>query len=342
MDSLDAMRIFVRVVEAGGFAKAARQLDLPPPSVTRAVQALEARVGVRLLNRTTRRLSLTSSGERYLHAVRNAIVELERLESELRHERSATVSGTLRITVPVALGARYLSPPLMDFLRQHPEVRLDVDLSDDYVDLVEQGYDAAVRVGTELPDSNYTARWIGRSAIIITASPRYLAQHAVPREIRDLQDHRCVQYANGSSEDCRHAKVGLIGGGGAIRSNSGEGLRAFALQGAGLIRTPAFLVAAELADGTLVRVLPDVDLGQANIYAVFSDRKLLPLRVRKLIDHLAANLGDLDAGMSVAAPRHSPSASTGRFPVRPGAAGHTGQLGRPAERSRAGQVPVTM
>lgn len=293
MDTLEAMKVFLRVADAGGFAVAARQMDLTPASVTRAVQSLEERVGMRLLQRTTRSVRLTQTGERYLETVRRMLVEIEEIEDALRHERSSEVSGTLRLSMPVALGTRHLVPLLAQFKQQHPRLRMDLDFSDGPVDLVEQGFDAAIRVSTQLADSSLSARRIASSPVVISASPAYLQRHGAPVALDDLQRHHCLQYVhqaagrNGVSEP-------------QIRANSGEALKGLAVAGLGLIQTPAFLVADELADGRLLRVLPRLDLGEYVVSVVFAERSLMPLRLRCLIDHLAGRLGDLDAPVRAA------------------------------------------
>jgi DNA-binding transcriptional LysR family regulator len=288
MDTLEAMKVFLRVADAGGFAVAARQMDLTPASVTRAVQSLEERVGMRLLQRTTRSVRLTQTGERYLETVRRMLEEIEEIEDALRHERSSEVSGTLRLSMPVALGTRHLVPLLAQFKQRHPRLRMDLDFSDGPVDLVEQGFDAAIRVSTKLADSSLSARRIGGSPVVISASPAYLQRHGAPVTLDDLQRHHCLHYAhqeaarNGVSEP-------------QIRANNGEALKGLAVAGLGLIQTPAFLVADELADGRLLRVLPRLDLGEYVVSVVFAERSLMPLRLRCLIDHLAGRLGDLGA-----------------------------------------------
>lgn len=293
MDTLDAMKVFLRVADAGGFAVAARQMDLTPASVTRAVQSLEERVGMRLLQRTTRSVRLTQTGERYLQTVRRMLVEIEEIEDALRHERSSEVSGTLRLSMPVALGTRHLVPLLAQFKQQHPRLRMDLDFSDGPVDLVEQGFDAAIRVSTQLADSSLSARRIGSSPVVISASPAYLQRHGAPVTLDDLQRHHCLQYV--------HQKAGRNGvPEPQIRANSGEALRGLAVAGLGLIQTPAFLVADELADGRLLRVLPRLDLGEYVVSVVFAERSLMPLRLRCLIDHLAGRLGDLGTPARVA------------------------------------------
>lgn len=306
MDTLQAMRTFVKVAEAGGFSEAARRLDVAPPQVTRAVQELEARIGTRLFHRTTRRVRLTDAGERYLQTATRSLSELEEMEAVLRGEASGEVSGTLRLTMPVALGTRYIVPLLAEFRARHPRLRLDLDFCDHAVDPVSRGFDAALRVSTRLADSSLGARRIATSPAVIAAAPAYLARHGVPRTLDDLRNHCVLEVATE-----RHPANGLhlVKGGveaaEPIRANSAEALKGFAVAGLGLIQSPAFILADELSEGRLVRVLDDAALGEYVVSVVFPDRVSMPLRLRRLIDHLAAGLGSLSSA-SRAAIRDTP------------------------------------
>ena len=295
MDKLEAMRMFVRVAEAGGFAEAARQLNVAPPTMTRAVQALEERLRMRLFSRTTRRVRLTEAGERYLHTVRRTLAEIEGVEEDLRQEHAGGIAGTLRLSMPVTLGTRHLVPLLAEFKRQHPNLRMDLDFSDSAVDVVGQGFDAAIRVTTKLSDSALNARRIGTSPVVITASPAYLQRNGTPASLEELGSHQILQYAHkGAYAPGALRIVGLEQPTESpIRTNSGDALKGFAVAGLGLIRTPAFVVADELADGRLARVVPHIGLGEYEISVVFPGRTFMPQRTRRLIDYLAAHLGGL-------------------------------------------------
>lgn len=295
MDTLDAMKAFVNVAHAGRFSEAARRLDVAPAHVTRAVQVLEARIGQRLLNRTTRKVSLTDAGARYLAAAERTLAEFDEMEGTLRGEASGEVRGTLRLTMPVALGTRHIVPLLADFKLRHPALRLDLDFCDHPVDPVSRGFDAAIRVSTRLADSSLAARRVAASAVVIAASPLYLTRHGRPATVDDLRDHQVLAVAAHGTH-VGHLRV--VGSGSlaeAIRANSAEALKGFALAGLGLMRSPEFAVAEELADGRLVRVLEDIPLGEYAITVVFPNRSLMPLRLRHLIDHLARGLANLDA-----------------------------------------------
>lgn len=294
MDTLQAMKTFIQVAEAGGFAEAARRLDVAPPQVTRAVKALEARIGTRLLHRTTRQVRLTEAGERYLQAAGRSLAELEELEAALRGESSGEVSGTLRLTMPVTLGTRHLVPLLAQFRARHPRLKLDLDFCDHPVDPVSRGFDAAVRVSTRLADSSLSARRIAASPAVLAAAPAYLERHGVPATVEDLRAHPVLQVP---SERGPAGGLRLVTGAPeateVIRANSAEALKGFAVAGLGLIQAPAFVVADELSLGRLVRVLADVPLGEYVVSVVFPHRTLMPARLRRLIDHLADGLAAL-------------------------------------------------
>jgi len=291
MDTIEAMKAFVAAAEARSFAEAARRLDLAPPVVTRAVQTLEGRVGMRLFNRTTRRVALTEAGERYLSTAMQALEQLDEMESSLRGEASGEVSGTLRLTMPVTVGSRYLVPMLAEFKNLHPRLRLDLDFCDHLVDPISRGFDAAIRVSTALADSTLTARRIGSFPVVLAAAATYLARRGTPDTMESLRGHDVLQVA---SERGALRIVGRdVGNDEAIRANSAEALRGFAVAGLGLIRAPAFVVADELACGQLVRVLPDVSLGEYVVSAVFPHRTMMPVRLRRLLDHLALGFAAL-------------------------------------------------
>lgn len=303
MDTMQAVRIFIEVAEAGGFAEAARRLDVAPPQVTRAVKALEARIGTRLFHRTTRQVKLTDAGDRYLVTASRWLAELDELEAVLRGEASGEVSGTLRLTMPVALGTRYIVPLLAEFRTRHPRLKLDLDFCDHPVDPVSRGFDAAVRVSTRLADSSLSARRIATSPVVLAAAPSYLARHGAPTTLEDLRSHQVLEVPSDRSHAAALRVVkGDVEVTESIRANSAEALKGFAIAGLGLIQSPAFVLADELANGRLVRVLADVPLGEYAVSVVFPNRTLMPLRLRRLIDHLAGGLASLSPQADVVHP----------------------------------------
>lgn len=296
MDTLEAMRAFVKVAEAGSFTEAARRLSVAPPIVSRAVQALEARVGTRLFHRTTRRVSLTEAGQRYLGTAAHALVELEELEASLRGEAHGEVSGTLRLTMPVSLGVRYLVPLLADFQALHPRVKLDLDFCDHLVDPVARGFDAAFRVSTMLDDSALAMRRIAACPVVLAAAPAYLDRAGAPASLEALGDHPLLEVAAARGRPSAAA-------GAPVRANSVEALKGFATAGLGVIRAPAFAVADDLEAGRLVRLLPHADLGEYVVSVVFAQRALMPVRLRRLIDHVAQGMAGFPAPAAAATPR---------------------------------------
>ena len=274
--------------------------------MTRAVRALEDRLGVRLLHRTTRSLRLTEAGERYLHAARDTLEQIDSMEETLRRAHAGENGGTLRLRMPVYLGTRHLVPLLAEFKQLHPHLRMDLDFSDAPVDIVSEGFDAAIRVTTGLDDSSLHARRIGSSAVVLCASPAYLQRHDVPRTPEHLRLHQVLHYADQGTGSlaARAPQVGTLGTASTVRANNGDALKGLALAGLGLIRAPAFIVADELADGRLVRVLPQANLGEYVISIVFAERRLMPQRTRNLIEHLTRRLGEV--GM----PAHAPEGAS--------------------------------
>lgn len=304
MDTMQALKIFLGVADAGSFAEAARRLDLAPPQVTRAVQALEARLGTRLFHRSTRRVQLTDAGARYRATAARSLAELDELEAVLRGESSGEVGGTLRLSMPVALGTRHVVPLLAEFCARHPRLQLDLDFCDHPVDPVARGFDAALRVSTALADSSLGVRRLASSPVVLAGSPDYLRRHGRPATLAALAGHRVLEVP---PERGAAGALRVVPGPGApapgIRANSAEALKGFALAGHGLIRSPAFVLADELAQGRLVRVLDQQALGDYTISALFPNRTLMPLRLRRLIDHLAAGLASLAAPAAPAVAR---------------------------------------
>ncbi len=292
MDTLTAMRVFTQIVESGSFSAAAERLDISPAMATKHVAALEDRLGARLLHRTTRRLSLTETGKSYHERCVEILAEIEDLERSTG-ERVERPRGLLRITAPVSFGISHLAPRLAEFLSRYPEVRIDLALNDRIVDLVEEGYDLAIRI-SRLEDSSLVARRLAITQMMLCASPDYLARKGEPRHPRDLSAHDCLGYTYwGTGEEWR-----LQGPDGPhsvrirplMQANNGDVLRALALAGKGIILQPDFLVGADCAAGRLKPLLPDYACGELSVYAVYPHRKHLSAKVRAMVELLAENL----------------------------------------------------
>jgi DNA-binding transcriptional LysR family regulator len=289
------MRVFTQVVDSGSFAKAADRLGLSTSAASRQVADLEAHLQTRLLNRTTRRVSVTESGRAFYRRAMQLLTDLEEAEQEA--SRAAAVPrGTIRLTAAVTLGVRHLAPLVADFLARHPEVAFDVSLSDRIVDLVEEGFDLGVRVGT-IGTENLAARKLGETRLLVCASPDYLAAHGTPQVPEDLERHNCFTYEyvsprghwrfRDASGEERAVRVK-----GTLHSNNGELHAEAAAAGIGIAFEPDMILAPYLREGRLVPLLPGYLLPPLPIYAVYPSRKHLSAKVRVFIDFLVERLGD--------------------------------------------------
>ncbi len=288
MDKFQEMRVFAAVVDAGSFVGASESIEMSKPAVSRHVAALEARLGVRLLQRTTRKLSLTDEGEVFYARCKELLVEVDEAEAEVS-ARSGQATGLLRINVPVSFGIQHLSPLWPAFMERHPGLTLDVTLADRVVDLVEEGCDMAVRIA-RLPNSTLISRRLGTTRLILCASPAYLRRHGAPRHPSEIAAHTVLAYSL-LTERYNWAFVGPEGRvevkvSPRVFTNSGDTCRAAALQHLGIILQPSFLVGADLQSGALVELLPQYRALELGIYAVYPTRKHVPPKVRLMIDYL--------------------------------------------------------
>lgn len=291
MDRFLEMQTFNAVVEAGSFVKAANALDMSNAAVSRYVVDMETRLGVRLLHRTTRRLSLTEEGQVFYARSKELLAELQEAEDEITSRRDAA-SGLLRVNAPFTFGILHLAPLWGEFKALHPKVSLDITLADRLVDLVEEGYDVAIRIAM-LENSSLVSKRLATTRIVVCASPQYLAQHGTPQHPSELTNHAIISYSYLSTKD----EWRFTGPQGpvsvktnpCIHTNSGDTCRAAALTHQGVILQPTFLVGKDLADGTLVELMPDYRSVELGIYAVYPTRKHVSAKVRALIDFLAAH-----------------------------------------------------
>ncbi len=295
MDTLTSMRVFATVAGAGSFTLAADRLAMSRAMVSKYVTNLETHLGTRLFNRTTRRISLTETGTAYYERCMQIIADVQEAEQAAGH-LTAKPRGTLKITMPVAFGIHRLGAVIADYLLQHAEVKLDISLNDRYVDLIEEGFDLAIRIGT-LPESRLIARKLGVTQSVVCASPEYLQRHGIPVQPADLAQHSCLGYAYTNSGNEWHlrspGKVEVIHIVGAIKANNGDLLRLAAVNGAGLIFQPLFIVEEDLQTGRLVRVLNEYASNELGIYAVYPSRKHLSAKVRTFIDFLVESLSTM-------------------------------------------------
>jgi DNA-binding transcriptional LysR family regulator len=290
IDNLPNLLAFDRIVRAGSLSAAARELDLSLAVVSKRLTQLESALGVRLLQRTTRRQTLTEEG-RLLHAqVVRILAEVEAAEALMSQQR-ASIGGLLRITAPHDLGRRWIAPILADFQRLHPQLRVQLQLSDALVDLVGEGLDLAVRFGS-LADSSLIARPLAPNHRVVCAAPAYLREHGEPAHPGDLVRHRCIVIGDSPSAEWRFigdepVSVRIDAG---LVSNDGGVVLAWALAGAGIALKSIWDVGDDLAAGRLRRVLPDYAVAAAPLHAIYPHSAHLAPRVRAFVDYLRERL----------------------------------------------------
>lgn len=291
MDRITSMRVFVRSASAGSLSAAARHLGMSPAMAAKHVNALEARLGVKLFHRTTRRLSLTEAGSNYLEACQRILPEIDEAEAVAASQR-IKATGLLRMNVPLSFGERFVAPLIPAFSHRHPEVKVELGLSDAQVDLLAGSWDLAIRIG-RLSDSNLQARRLGDSAMLVCAAPSYLDQRGVPRRVAELTQHNCLSYTLSPMQDARTWAFGPDGEirvpiSGDLLANNGNALLAAAVGGQGIIYQPHFIVGEALDAGRLVALeldQPVIELG--GIHVLYPPDRRPPAKVRVMIDYLA-------------------------------------------------------
>jgi len=290
LDRITGMRVFTRAASAGSLSAAARHLGLSPAMATKHVDALEARLGVKLFHRSTRRLSLTAAGSSYLEACLRILPEIDEAEASVASQR-VEASGLLRMNVPLSFGTRFIAPLMPDFSQRHPAVKVELGLTDSQVDLIDGSWDMAVRIG-RLTDSPLQARRLTDCRMQVCASPGYLARHGVPKRVGDLSQHNCLGYSLSNLLGGREWAFGPEGEfrvpiQGNLVANNGAALVAAAVGDQGLIYQPQFIVAAALSRGELeVIELDQPPLGLGGIHVVYPPDRRPPAKVRAMIDYL--------------------------------------------------------
>ncbi|UTF61574.1 LysR family transcriptional regulator [Gilvimarinus sp. DA14] len=282
MDRLDAMRTFVTVVSEGSFTRAAAKLNMSPQLVSKYVSQLEDHLGLRLLNRTTRKVHPTEAGSQYSARALLLLEELDDLENQLGdYQQSA--QGVLRLSAPVSFGTSHLPALLMDFQRAHPAVAVDVKLDDRKVDIVEEGFDVALRIGA-LKSSSLIARHLAPIRLVTCASPAYLEEHGTPMNLQALKGHHYLRYSYMDNSDSPVHLALVSQRKSPFTCNNGDILLQAAIDGAGIVIQPTFIAGPALAQGDLKTVLPEYDPSPLGLYAVYAHRKFLPSKVRAFID----------------------------------------------------------
>lgn len=305
MTEISAIPVFVAVTENGSFAAAARKLGITKSAVSKRIGILEANLGTQLFHRSTRSISLTEAGEIYLSHALQALGSAQEAEDAVAALQGDPV-GHLKLSAPISFGQLHVAPTIPEFLRQYPGITMEVSMDDRFVDLVQSGMDLALRAGT-LPDSALIARKLAPIHSVIVASPGYLDRAGEPVHPEDLTNHECLHYAY--SRDPLEWK--FIGDDGEIavktrgkfRVNNSEALCTTLIGGMGIGRLPTFIAGAHLASGRLRRVLPDFQMPEQALYAVFPERQYVPAKVRAFVEYFAKHLGngmpywDRDAGV---------------------------------------------
>ena len=293
MDTLDGMRTFVAVVLEGSFSRAAERLNMSPQLVSKYVAQLESRLGARLLNRSTRRLSITEVGQAYYERCRDVLADIDEMENAVG-DATVAAKGTLRINAPMSFGTMHLSSAIVDYQRGQPGVSVELTLDDRVVDIVSEGYDIAIRIG-RLRESSLIARQLAPVRLVVCASPDYLDERGVPDAPEDLQDHECLRYTLSSHPDRWQFREGDethdIHVTGRFFANNGDAIRLAALAGRGLALQPTFIVGDDVRAGRLQRVLQDYEVEPMGVYAVYAHRKYLSGKVRTFVDYLGGCFG---------------------------------------------------
>ena len=291
MDLFSALKSYAQVVELGSFVRAAERLGLSTTAVSRQVADLEAHLNTRLLHRTTRKLRLTESGQAFYGRCVQLLNDWNEAELEASGA-TGTPRGTLKLTASVNFGVREVAPAIAEFAMQNPDLKFDVQLSDRVVDLVEEGFDLAIRIGR--PGSeNLVARKLGEISLVVCAAPEYLKRHGVPQTLEDLAHHRCMTYEYSLprsqwrllDQDGTEHTVHINGN---MHSNNGELLAEAAAQGGGVVLQPEFIVESYLQTGRLVALLPQYRPTRLPVYAIYPSRKHLSAKVRVFVEFMVA------------------------------------------------------
>jgi DNA-binding transcriptional LysR family regulator len=293
-DQLRSMRVFTAVVAVGSFSAASRQLGMSQTMVTKHVTALEDALGIQLLRRTTQRVTATEAGERYAEDCRRILEEVEEANN-LAIAQHIEPRGVLRLSAPLSFGLREINPILGDFARLHRDLRIDLELNDRLVDLLDGGWDMAVRIGL-LKDSAMLARKLVPCRTIVCASPDYLATHGTPKRLEDLAGHNCLGYSLSNETRVDQWSFGpdartIVSVSTPFRANNGDTISAMAVAGLGIAYQPSFILGEDLRAGRLVPIALDHPTVLLHTYAVFARANKQPAKVRAMIDFLADRWG---------------------------------------------------
>jgi len=294
MDRLNSMQIFVEVARAPGFTAAANKIGLSRAQVSKSVMQLEQHLGTRLLNRTTRRISLTEIGQVYLQRCIAILQDIDETEA-IAAAQTSEPRGRLTLSAPTSFGILHLQRAIPAYLAKHPQVQISLKLADRFIDVVDEGFDLVIRIA-ELEDSSLIARRLAPCRRLLCASPDYLQKNGTPRVPQDLAIHHCLVYSNELKPDTWSLQgpsgIESVKVNGPICADNGDILRASAIAGLGVTLLPTFIVGPDLEAGRLRQVLADYCPPAISIYAVFPSRRYLSARVRSFVDFMAAYFGD--------------------------------------------------
>ena len=313
MDRFTSMTIFVKVVEGNSFAAAARHFRLSPAMVSRHIQVLEERLGAQLLNRTTRRVSPTEIGQAYYQRCRQILADIEEADAAAG-DLQAAPRGILKINAPHSFGVKHLAPVVADYLATYPGVSVELTLNDRYVDLIEEGFDLAVRIG-RLQDSSLIARRLASVRMVLCAAPEYVKKYGAPQRPQELTGHNCLVYTYSATPGQWHftgpsGEEESVPVSGRLLANSGDVLKVAALKGEGIALEPTQIVGEELRSGQLVSLMPAFRPPEGAMYAVYPHSRHLSAKVRSFVDFLVIRFGR-DAGSDGLAPA---TGGSGRAP----------------------------
>ncbi len=293
MDRLSAMRTFRTVVETGGFSAAARRLGLSKAAVSKQVAELEAHFGTALLQRTTRRLNATDAGRRYFENCVRLLDEISEVEAEVRNSQ-AEPSGRLRISAPINFGNEVLGPVISAIAQRYPRLEIQIELSDRFVDLIEEGFDVALRIRTNLPDSSLIVRRVSAITRSVCAAPSYLKRMGTPKTPEDLKNHACLIYTLSTSPfDWKFSagnKTVAVRVNGSIQSNNGQFLMSFLHAGMGIALLPDFTVGEDIRSGKLKRILENYPVEPHDLYLVYPANRHQSPKLRAFMDMAAQHL----------------------------------------------------
>jgi DNA-binding transcriptional LysR family regulator len=298
------MQVYIAVVETGSFVAAADRLDTSNAAISRHVAALESHLDARLLNRTTRRVSVTDVGQEFFNRAQAIFADVSEAEA-IAGQNSAKPTGQLRISAPLSFGIAKLSKWLPGFVARYPDLKLDIDLSDRLVDLATDGIDVAVRIGRQAASTNVISRRLGSISLEICAAPDYLKRRGTPISPQELSDHQTTSYSYLATGDIwtmtnKQGRTEAIRIKPSIHANNGDILGKMSVQGCGIIMQPSFVVEEDIAAGRLVRILNDWNVEGLNLYAIYLSRKFLPAKVRVFVDYLSEVVGSRTATLQTA------------------------------------------